>query len=135
MSGFARGVVERSLAGDTYAQALGVELVSVTDTEIVVALEVRPDHVNSLGLGHGGMLFSLADAALSLASNASGDRAVAVDTHLVFTAPARVGDRVEASVTEASRGKTLGTYRVVLTRGDGRPVGLFTGTVHITPSA
>jgi acyl-CoA thioesterase len=133
--GFERPDAERLLAADAYARALGVELVSVTDTEIVVGLEVGPHHLNSIGMGHGGMVFSLADCALSLASNAAGDRAVAIDTHLVFTAPTRVGDRLEATVTEASRGKTLGTYRVVLTRGDGRTVGLFTGTVHITRSS
>jgi uncharacterized protein (TIGR00369 family) len=79
------------------------------------------------------MVFSLADCAFSLASNAAGERAVAIDTHLVLTAPARLGDRLRATVTEASRGRTLGTYRVDVTRQDGRKVGLFTGTVHITP--
>jgi acyl-CoA thioesterase len=127
--------VQQSLATDPYSRALGVELVSVTDSEIVVALDVGPDHLNSLEVGHGGMVFSLADCALSLAANAAGDRAVAVDAHLVFTAPSREGDRLEARVSEASRGRTLGTYRVLVTRSDGKTVGLFTGTVHITPSA
>lgn len=122
------------LAGDAYSQALGVQLVSVTDTQIVVGLEVRQDHLNSLQLGHGGMVFSLADCALSLASNAAGDRAVAVDTHLALTASTRVGDRLEATATETTRGRTIGTYRVDVKRGDGRTVALFTGTVHITPS-
>jgi acyl-CoA thioesterase len=132
---FTRSAVEDILSHDAYSQTLGAELVSVTDTEIIVGIEVRPDHLNSLDVGHGGMVFSLADCALSLASNAAGDRAVAIDTHLVFTAPTRVGDRLEAKVTEASRGRTIGTYRVDVTRSDGRPVALFTGTVHITPSA
>jgi acyl-CoA thioesterase len=134
VSGFTKPVVETLLEGDAYAEALGVELVSVTDTEIVVALVVRPDHLNSIQLGHGGVVFSLADCALSLASNCAGDKAVAVDTHMVFTAASRGGDRLEARVTEASRGRTLGTYRAEVTRGDGRTVALFTGTVHITPS-
>jgi acyl-CoA thioesterase len=123
------------LVGDPYARALGVELVSVTDSEIVVGLDVGPHHLNALEVGHGGMVFSLADCALSLAANAAGERAVAVDAHLVLTAPSREGDRLEATVTEASRGRTLGTYHVVVTRSDGRTVGLFTGTVHITTSA
>jgi acyl-coenzyme A thioesterase PaaI-like protein len=80
------------------------------------------------------MVFSLADCAFSLGSNAAGDRAVAIDTHLVLTAASRLGDRLQASVTEASRGRTIGTYRVDVSREDGRRVGLFTGTVHITPA-
>lgn len=113
---------------------LGIELVSVGDDVITIAMEVRPEHLNFLEVGHGGMVFSLADCAFSLGSNAAGDRAVAIDTHMVLTAASRLGDRLEATVTEATRGKTLGTYRVDVRRDDGRTVGLFTGTVHITPS-
>jgi acyl-coenzyme A thioesterase PaaI-like protein len=60
---------------------------------------------------------------------------VAIDTHLVLTAPTKPGDRLRASVTETTRGRTLGTYRVDVTRDDGRTVALFTGTVHVAPSA
>lgn len=127
--------MEALLAADPYAFGLGIELTSVSEGEIVVEMEVKAEHLNFLGVGHGGMVFSLADCAFSLASNAAGDRAVAIDTHLVLTAPALRGDRLKASVTEASRGRTLGTYRVDVSRGDGRTVALFTGTVHITPRA
>jgi acyl-CoA thioesterase len=126
--------ITQLLAADAYAKTLGVELVSVTDDAITIAMEVRPEHLNFLEVGHGGMVFSLADCAFSLGSNAAGDRAVAIDTHLVLTAASRLGDRLEATVTEATRGRTLGTYRVDVRRDDGRPVGLFTGTVHITTS-
>ena len=122
------------LGSDPYAGSLGVELISVTSEEIVVGLVVTESHVNFLGVGHGGLVFSLADCAFSLASNNAGGRAVAIDTHLVLTAPTRPGDRLEASVRETSRGRTLGTYRVEVTRDDGRTVALFTGTVHITPA-
>jgi acyl-CoA thioesterase len=77
------------------------------------------------------MVFSLADCAFSLASNSAGHPAVAIDTHLVLTAPTTPGDLLEARVREVSRGRTLGTYRAEVTRGDGRTVGLFTGTVYI----
>jgi acyl-CoA thioesterase len=123
------------LGADPYARSLGIELVSVTDEEIVVGMTVGRDHANFLGVGHGGMVFSLADCAFSLASNNAGDRAVAIDTHLVLTAATKPGDRLGATVTESSRGRTLGTYRVDVTRDDGRTVALFTGTVHITPTA
>jgi acyl-CoA thioesterase len=133
MPGFTRSRVEEMLEADAYAHSLGVELVSVSDDEIVIEMVVRPEHLNFLELGHGGMVFSLADCAFSLGSNAAGDRAVAIDTHLVLTAASRLGDRLSASVAEVSRGRTLGTYRVDVTRQDGRKVAAFTGTVLITP--
>lgn len=121
------------LAADAYAGTLGIGLVSVSEDEIVIEMTVRAHHLNFLEVGHGGMVFSLADCAFSLASNAAGERAVAIDTHLVLTAASREGDRLRASVVETTRGRTLGTYRVDVTREDGRKVALFTGTVHITP--
>lgn len=134
MSNFDRTTVAGLLEGDRYARDLGVELVSVTADEVVVAMDVTESHTNFLGVGHGGMVFSLADCAFSLASNSAGDRAVAIDTHLVLTAATRPGDRLEARVRELSRGRTLGTYRAEVTRGDGRTVALFTGTVFINRS-
>ncbi|MBW3666504.1 MAG: hotdog fold thioesterase [Actinobacteria bacterium] len=132
MSGFDEKRVVALLAADAYAQQLGVELVSVGSDEIVVAMEMRSEHLNFLGVGHGGVMFSLADCAFSLASNSAGDRAVAIDTHLVLTAAASEGDRLQARVREVSRGRTLGTYRAEVTRQDGRLAGLFTGTVYIS---
>lgn len=131
MSGFERERIEGLLAADKYARGLGAELVEVSDAEIVVGLHVTEDHANFLGVGHGGMVFSLADCAFSLASNSAGPDAVAIDTHLVLTAATRPGDRLEARIREVSRGRTLGTYRAEVSRGDGRIVGLFTGTVFI----
>ena len=132
MTVFDRSRVEKMLDDDAFAALLGIELVSVNAEHITVALEVDERHLNFLDVGHGGMVFSLADCAFSLGSNSAGDRAVAIDTHLVLTAGSGPGDRLEATVTETSRGRTLGTYRVDVTRQDGRTVGLFTGTVHIT---
>lgn len=132
MPGFERARIEELLIADAYARGLGVHLVDVRADTITVSLEVTEAHTNFLGVGHGGMVFSLADCAFSLASNAAGDQAVAIDTHLVLTAATRPGDELVAVVVEASRGKTLGTYRVDVTRRDGRTVGLFTGTVYIS---
>lgn len=132
MSGFNRDRVKGLFADDAYAAALGVELVSVGDDAMVVALNVEDRHLNFLQGGHGGMVFSLADCAFSLASNSAGPRAVAIDTHMVFSAAARSGDRLTATAVELTRGRTLATYHVTVTRGDGRTAAIFTGTVHIS---
>ncbi len=118
---------------DRYTHLIGLRLVA-TDP-VTVDLEIGEDHLNFHGCTHGGALFSLADCAFSLAANAPGDRAVAVDTHLAYTAAVATGDRVTAVATEVARGRTMATYQVLLTRGDGRVCGLFTGTVYITPAA
>jgi acyl-CoA thioesterase len=120
------------LDADPYAAHLGVRLAADRRGVVTVEMEVAPHHLNFLGVTHGGAVFSLADVAFSLDSSAAGDRAVAIDTHLVLTSGARLGDLLTAVAEETTRGRTLGTYRIEVTRPDGRVVGLFTGTVHIT---
>ena len=118
------------LENDPYAALLGVELRG--DDPIAVAMTVRAEHQNFLGVTHGGATFSLADCAFALASNRAGARAVAIDTHLVLTGGSSEGDVLSAVAEETTRGRTLATYRIVVRRNEDRIVGLFTGTVHIS---
>jgi len=124
--------IRELLDRDRYAASLGISLVAVTEDEVIVEMPLTPDHENFHDGVHGGAVFSLADCAFSLASNAPGD-AVAIDTHLALTAGAAAGDTLTAVAVEITRGRTLGTYRVTVTRGDGRICGLFTGTVYVLP--
>lgn len=117
------------LEADSYARLLGIRLVPGSGPEVAVEMEVLPSMTNFLGVAHGGAVFSLADCAFSLISNAPGPKALAIDTHMVLTAPARVGDRLRADAAEINRGRRLATYRVMVTRGDGKTVAAFTGTV------
>ena len=121
------------LAEDPYAQSLGISLVEVTDDTVTVAMDITAGHHNFAGSTHGGVLFSLADCAFSLASNVPGGLAVAVDTHLAITAATKAGDRLVATAEEIKRGRTLATYRVLIRRdSDDRVCGAFTGTVYVT---
>lgn len=124
-------IIRAAFDGDPYAASLGIGLEEITDDSVAVSMTVRDDLLNFHGVLHGGAMFSLADCAFSLASNAHGDTAMAIDTHLALTAPTRLGDELTATAVEVTRGRTLATYRVDVTRNDGRTVGLFTGTVFI----
>jgi acyl-CoA thioesterase len=119
---------------DRYAAALGIRLVDADSTRVTVDMPITADHLNFYDVTHGGAMFSLADCAFSLASNCHGDRAVAIDTHLALTAGTTEGDVLTAIAEEVTRGRTLATYRITVTRQDGRVCGLFTGMVHVTPS-
>ncbi|HSL25762.1 MAG TPA: hotdog fold thioesterase [Acidimicrobiia bacterium] len=120
------------LSADQYASGLGIELVEVTEGSIVLAMDATAAMTNFHGGMHGGALFSLADCAFSLYSNSYGAPAVAIDTHMVFSAAIRPGERLRAVAEEVHRGRTLATYRVLVHRGDGRVAGHFTGTVYIS---
>ena len=123
--------VDALLAKDAYAMSLGVKVVEVRSDEIVLALDVTDAHTNFLGVGHGGMVFSLADCALSLASNSRFETALAVAAHIALTAPSHTGDRLTARIVEVSASKRLATYRVEVSKGDEAVIAAFTGTVYI----
>ena len=113
---------------DPYAALLGARLVDNDPGCLQVALDIEERHTNFLGLVHGGVVYSLADIALSLISNARVE-AVALDTHLVQSASATAGDSLLATARPATGSRSVATYQVTVERGDGRVVGLFTGTV------
>ncbi|MEX2279162.1 MAG: PaaI family thioesterase [Acidimicrobiia bacterium] len=124
--------VERLLAADRYALHLGIRLVEAAENKVVLEMPIVPEHLNFLDLTHGGAVFSLADCAMGLASNGGDHRAVAVDAHLVISGGSEEGDVLRAVAEPAVGGRTLGTHRITVTRGDGRIVGMFTGTVMRT---
>lgn len=123
--------IRESFANDPYAASQGMVLGEISEPSVTVSMVVRDDHVNFLGGTHGGVVFSLADCAFALASNAYPEDAVAIDTHLAITAPTDIGDTITATAIEQTRGRSLATYRVDVTRDDGRTVALFTGTVFV----
>jgi acyl-CoA thioesterase len=126
--------VRRLFAADPYAALLEIRLIDDDPSAVTVEMPITGSHLNFYEVTHGGAMFSLADCAFSLASNAHGDRAVAIDTHLALTAGTAAGDTLTAVAEEVTRGRTLATYRITVTRGDGRIAGLFTGTVHVSQS-
>ena len=117
------------LGTDRYASGLGIRLVDVGESDIRIEMTVDESMTNVHGGLHGGVLFSLADCAFSLYSNTYGGKAVAIDTHMVFSAAVGPGEKLTAVVDEVNRGRTLATYRVLVRRADGKLAGHFTGTV------
>jgi acyl-CoA thioesterase len=129
-----RSRIEQRLSADRFAAMLGIRLLEVEEDHLKVGMVVSDDHVHFHGATHGGAVFSVADCAFSLYSNAYERDASAIDTHMVFTAGTKPGDELVATASEVHRGRTLATYRVLVHRRDGRVAGHFTGTVFISPS-
>lgn len=123
--------LERLAERDAHLNNLGISLVQATSDRVVLEMTVVDDHMNFNGTCHGGVLFSFADTAFGLASNARGVIAAAVHADIAFCAPVSSGTRLTAEAVEVSRSRRVGTYRVDVRSGD-RPVATFTGTVHVT---
>ncbi len=87
---------------DHAAHLLGISIHDVSSGEATAIMTVRADMVNGLGVCHGGLLFTLADAAMAYASNAAvadGSQALATSATVDFLAPAMIGQTLRASAT------------------------------------
>ena len=113
---------------DNYMRLLGLEVVRLEPGQAVLTALVKAEHLNIHGTCHGGFIYSLADAAFALASNAHGVTAVALTTHMEYFKAVKEGDRLEAVASEENLGRRTGTYRIEVRRG-GQVVALFGGTV------
>lgn len=116
------------MSSDPFMQLLGIEVLQVTPGQAHLRLTIQPSHLNLHGSVHGGLVYSLADAAFTLASNSHGINAVALSTAMQYFRPAQSGDVLEATATEENLGRRTAAYRVLVSKG-GKPVALFTGTV------
>jgi acyl-CoA thioesterase len=123
----ARTEVARLFVADLASQALGIEIIDVAPGRVQIAMTVRPDMVNGLGLCHGGIVFAFADSAFAFACNSYGDPMVAAGASIEFLAPTPRGERVTATAAEVSRGVRHGIYDVAVTNAAGLVLAQFRG--------
>jgi len=115
---------------DHFARLLGIELEAVSPGYSRAALQVTQAMLNSVGLTHGGVTFTLADFAFAVASNSHGRVAVALTAQISYPAASRQGERLIAEAREQSRTGRTGLYSVEVRTGEGKLVGHFTGNVY-----
>lgn len=116
---------------DPLLEQLDAELLEWHPGTAIVRATIQIAHTNFLGGGHGGVLFSLGDLAMSFASNGYGRQAVATHIDISYHRGVQPGDLVTANVTEISRTRRFGHYRVELMVSD-RLVASATGTTYRT---
>jgi acyl-CoA thioesterase len=114
---------------DSFVSALGLEVEVLAPGTARARGVVRPEHLNSLGMAHGGYLYTLADTAFAFASNSRGVPAVAISAHMEYLQPGCEGDTLEATASEVHLGYRTGVYRAEVRNGD-TLLAIFTGTVY-----
>jgi len=114
---------------DRLFEFLDAEITDMGEGFSEVKMQVQDRHLNSAEVCHGGVIFTLADLAFALASNSYGSLALAINAHISFIKPVKVGDVLIARAEEFSRGKTLATYHVTVKKDTGDKVAFFEGMV------
>jgi acyl-CoA thioesterase len=121
--------MKRFIEQDRYARFLGVEICEWGQGTAKAKLELKDKHLNSVNTVHGGVIFSLADSAFSVASNSHGNVAVAIQVCISYFKAVSSGT-LYAEAKEVSRNPKLATYLIEVTDDDGSLLGLFQGTVY-----
>lgn len=122
------------LAADAASRTLGIELVDASAGSATVSMLVTEAMVNGLGVCHGGVVFTLADTAMAIASNSSGVPTLASAASIELLAPSAVGDRLSATCTEVIKPGRSAINDAVVTNSDGTVVALFRGRTVTTRS-
>ena len=124
-----RSIIDKN---DRLKTLFGMKIVDVQPGTAVVSMSVGGDHVNSAKVCHGGTIFSLADVAFALACNSHGSLALAIDMSISFLRPVPPGETITAVCTEKHRGRSLGSYHIEVTNGNGQLVALLKATAYVT---
>ena len=111
---------------DAFAKLAGIEIVELAPGRAKVKMQIGPQHLNGLGVVHGGAIFTLADLGFAAACNSHGFDAVAVNVSISYLKAAKSGS-LYADAQEASPHGKLGTCIIRVTDDSGDLVALFQG--------
>jgi len=105
-------------ASDHHLREMGIEIVAVGPGTAMVSMVVSPEMANGLAICHGGVIFTLADAAFAYACNSRGGTAVASGASIEFVSAAHVGDRLRADAKESHLAGRTGHYDITVSLDD-----------------
>jgi acyl-CoA thioesterase len=123
----AEACARKMLEGDRVSAGLGIRLVSAGAGGAVLAMTIRDDMLNGFGTCHGGVIFTLADTALSCVCNSHNERSVAHHCSLIYLRPVKAAMTLTARAHERGVAGRVGVYDVSVTDGDGAVVAEFFG--------
>jgi len=119
-----------------YAQLIGMQIVQAQDGQGGVRIKVDGRLMHPQQLVHGGVIFTLADTAMSMALLSilpAGTRFSTIEAKINYLAPVRAGEIV-AEATILQQGRTIAVLESTIYNIDGenrRLVGKVLGTFHI----
>lgn len=110
---------------------LGIEVELAGQGHTRFAMQMRPDLANTFGVGHGGVIFTLADMAFGFTCNASGERAMTASAAIDYLAPTPIDARLVADAREVARQGRNVFYDVVISVDGGDAIAIVRGRMKV----
>ncbi|HXB16536.1 MAG TPA: PaaI family thioesterase [Solirubrobacteraceae bacterium] len=131
------GAEEMSEGITGFDRLYGLELLSVSDTEVTARVRVREELKQPAGLLHGGVYASIAESMASVATYlavaAQGEAAMGLSNSTSFLRPVTEGT-VNARATRLHRGRTTWVWDVLFTDDAGRNCAVTRMTIAVRPA-
>ncbi len=102
-----------------FARMMGVEVVSISVDECVCEMEIRPDHMNSMGRGHGAAIYALVDHTFAILCNLK-HLCTGQSTTINYYRPAQ--GRLRAVCKPINKSRSLEIYEVRVFSEEGKLV-------------
>lgn len=99
--------LKEAVANSPFYQLLGIKLALLGSGRSELEVQVKKDHTNPIGLVHGGLIMSIADAAMGNAIRSLGIVGVTADCSVAFPGSARMGEIITAKGNVIKTGKNL----------------------------
>ena len=106
---------------------LGIECVEIGNEDATFRMKITGDMLNLHGTCHGGMIFTLADAAFAFACNTNERAAVAQGANIDYLEPAYEDDVLVATARSRIQNKRTGLYDIEVRNQSDRLVAIFIG--------
>jgi uncharacterized protein (TIGR00369 family) len=114
----------------------GLELLSVSDTEVTARVEVREEIKQPAGLVHGGVYASIAESLASLATHVAvapqGEMAMGLSNSTSFLRPITAGT-IHAQALRLHRGRTTWVWDVQFSDDEGHVCAITRMTIAVRP--
>ncbi len=109
-------IVRNRFEKDKFAKSLGIVLDQLTDDTIQMHMSLREDMFNWFDRPHGGVIYSLADAAFSVLGNNNNNLAVALDCSITYHASPDLGTIliVEGKTLSATRRTAAYLFKIYM---------------------
>ncbi len=126
--------LSQAIAG--FDRLYGLELLSVSDTEVRGQVPVRPEVKQPAGLVHGGVYASIAESLASMATHVAvagqGEMAMGLSNSTSFLRPVTEGT-VHAVATRLHRGRTTWVWDVRFSDDNDRTCAMTRMTIAVRP--
>lgn len=130
-------VITGEIPQSPFNSMLGIRLVEATEGRVVAECDVRADHFNKGGTGHGGFLSTLCDNACGMALDSVSDEGVSwttMDLQVRFHKAVRPDATTLRTVgTVIKAGRQVGVTQAEVRTIDGALIATATSSLHVVP--